>query len=132
VVILVDSSAWVEFLRATDSPLHHRVRDLLTDGAHVVTTEVVVMELLAGPGDERIVPRIRRLLQQYELVPLEGMSDFEDAAAIFRTCRRHGETVRKRIDCIIAAVAIRVDAEVLHRDRDFEAIARHTPLRLAG
>jgi predicted nucleic acid-binding protein len=36
--------------------------------------------------------------------------------------------VRKLQDCLIAAVAIRTAAELLHRDGDFETLARHTPL----
>lgn len=132
-MILADTSAWIEFLRATGTDVDLRL-DRLVSGQvdDVVTTEVVVMELLAGERDEHDVDRIRRLLYRYELVPLEGVSDFEEAARIYRTCRRAGETVRTRFDCLIAAVAIRVDAEVLHHDRDFDAIARHTPLRLAA
>jgi len=41
-----------------------------------------------------------------------------------------GETVRKLIDCLIDAVAARVDAEILHADADFLALARHTDLKL--
>ena len=44
-------------------------------------------------------------------------------------CRRQGETVRKMIDCLVAAVAIRVDAPVLHMDRDYDILARHTPMQ---
>ncbi|MGI8904565.1 MAG: PIN domain-containing protein [Solirubrobacteraceae bacterium] len=50
---------------------------------------------------------------------------------MYRACRRGGETIRTMLDCVIAAVAIREHAELLHHDRDFDAIARHTPLRLA-
>jgi predicted nucleic acid-binding protein len=49
---------------------------------------------------------------------------------IYRACRRRGETVHSQIDCLIATVAIRADSSLLHADADFEAIARHTPLRL--
>ena len=59
-------------------------------------------------------------------------TDYEDAATWYRTCRRNGDTVRKLVDCLIAAVAIRADVELLHADADFEALARHTPLRLAS
>ncbi|MGI8936697.1 MAG: hypothetical protein ACR2JF_00525 [Iamia sp.] len=41
-----------------------------------------------------------------------------------------GETVRKLIDCLIAAVAIRADAPVHHADVDFTSLARHTALRV--
>ncbi len=89
------------------------------------------MEVLAGVSEESRVAQLRRVLDHFELIPVEGLSDFLEAAAIYRTCRRQGETVRTRFDCLISAVAIRVDAAVLHQDRDFEAIARHTPLRVA-
>ena len=58
-------------------------------------------------------------------------SDCEDAAALFRTCRRGGETVRKVTDCFIGAVAIRAGVPVLQGDSDFTVLARHTPLQSA-
>ena len=57
-------------------------------------------------------------------------TDFEDAAALYRRCRQQGETVGKLIDCLIASVAIRSGAPVLHKDADFDAIARHTGLQI--
>jgi predicted nucleic acid-binding protein len=55
---------------------------------------------------------------------------YEDAALLYRTCRRGGETVRKLIDCLIAAHALRADIDVLHADADFDTLARHTALRI--
>ena len=57
-------------------------------------------------------------------------ADYDQAAAFYRTGRRRGETVRKIIDCLIAAVAVRADAELLHADADFATLARHAPLRI--
>jgi predicted nucleic acid-binding protein len=56
------------------------------------------------------------------------MQDYDQAAALYRTCRGNGETVRRLIDCLIESVAIPLDAPVLHADADFAALARHTPL----
>jgi predicted nucleic acid-binding protein len=126
-LILVDTSAWVEFLRDTGSPVCTRVDDLL-DG-DVATCDPIRMEVLAGARDESHLNGLRRLLARatvIEVVP----ADYEDAAALYRTCRHRGETVRKLIDCLIGAVAIRAGAQVLHADSDFEALARHTPLAL--
>ena len=63
------------------------------------------------------------------LIPLQP-GDFDQAAALYRQCRRRGETVRVLIDCLIGALAIRVDVPVLHCDADFDTLARHTPLRV--
>lgn len=127
---LADTSAWVEYLRATGSPAHLRLRRLIADGDDLVTTEVVVMELLAGASNDELT-RLGRLLGRFELLPVQGLADFEAAAGLYRRCRRAGETVRKLTDCLIAVVAMRAGAALLHRDQDFEAIARHAPLRVA-
>jgi predicted nucleic acid-binding protein len=131
-VILADTSAWVEYLRATGSRVHLRLRKLIADEGDLATTEVVIMELLAGAADADDVTRLRRLLGRFELLPVEGLADYEAAAELYRRCRAGGETVRKPTDCLIAAVAMRHGAALLHRDPDFDVLVRHTPLRVAG
>lgn len=125
---LVDSSAWVEFLRATATATHGAVRRLLEDEAPVHTTDVVVMELLAGARDDEHREQLRRLLARCEHVPVEGLADYEAAADLYRACRAGGETVRALTDCLISAVALRASLRVLHADRDFEVLARHVGL----
>jgi predicted nucleic acid-binding protein len=88
------------------------------------------MEVLAGGRDEGHAARLRRLLSRCEFVPTEGLADFEQAAVIYRRCRRAGETVRALTDCLIAAIAVRAGVGVLHADRDFDVIARHCDLEL--
>jgi predicted nucleic acid-binding protein len=95
----------------------------------VHTTDVVVMEVLAGARDDDHRDRLRRLLARCEHVPLEGLDDFESAAELYRKCRGAGETVRALTDCLIAVVALRASVSVLHADRDFDVLARHTGLR---
>jgi predicted nucleic acid-binding protein len=126
-LILVDTSAWVEFLRDTGSAVCTSVDDLL-DG-DIATCDPVRMEVLAGARAENHLADLRRLLARASSVAAEP-KDYEAAAALYRTCRRSGETVRKLIDCLIAAVAIRVDAPILHADSDFDVLARYTPLRV--
>jgi predicted nucleic acid-binding protein len=130
-VILADTSAWVEYLRATGSPVHLRLRKLIADEGDLVTTEVVMMELLAGETTPEGVARLRRLLGRFDLLAVEGLADYEAAAELHRRCRAGGETVRNLTDCLIAAVAVRHGAALLHRDQDFDVIARHTRLRVA-
>jgi hypothetical protein len=73
--------------------------------------------------------QISGLLARTKLIPIIAQ-DYDQAAALYRTCRQNGETVRRLIDCLIASVAIRLDAPVLHADADFAALARHTPLAI--
>ena len=131
-MILADTSAWVEYLRATGSPVHLYLRKLIADEGELATTEVVTMELLAGAAAPEGVAQLRRLLGRFEVLPVEGLADYEAAADLYRRCRAGGETVRSLTDCLIAAVAVRHEATVLHRDHDFEVIARHAPLRVVS
>jgi predicted nucleic acid-binding protein len=130
-VILVDTSAWVHFLRGTEHPARFAVRNVLAHrGGDVAVTEPVMMELLAGARTDAEAARLRSTLLALEFLPVHGLVDYEEGAAIHRSCRKAGETVRSVLDCLIAAVAIRSGASLLHADVDFEVIARHTPLRL--
>jgi predicted nucleic acid-binding protein len=128
-VILVDTSAWIEFLRASGHPVHLTLKRHLTQRSPIATTEIAIMELLAGTRRRREYTGLRARLLAFPQLALRGLPDFETAAELHHTCRRKGGTVRKLIDCLIAAVAIREGVMVLHNDRDFEVLARHTRLR---
>lgn len=122
---MVDTSALVEFLRGTDSVVCDAV-DRLLDG-DLATCDVISMELLAGARDEQQLAQLRGLLARTTILPTSP-SDYELAAVLYRACRSRGETVRKLIDCLIGAVAVRAQVEILHADADFEVLARHTDL----
>jgi predicted nucleic acid-binding protein len=126
-LILIDTSAWIEFLRNTQSPVCERVDTLLA--SRIATCDAVRMEVLAGARDQEHLEQLRRLLARATLLPIESI-DFDTAAAVYRSCRSQGKTVRKLIDCLIAAVAIRANVPVLHMDQDFTAIAAATDLRI--
>lgn len=129
--VLVDASAWIEFLRATGSSQHAAVREAVRDGV-AATSDVVILELLVGPMTEAESVVLARLLDTCHYLPQLARVDVESAAALYRGCRRAGETPRSVNDCLVAAVAIRNAVTVLHRDRDFDLIARHTPLQIAS
>jgi predicted nucleic acid-binding protein len=126
-LILIDTSAWVEFLRDTGSPVCELVDKLLAED--VATCDAVRMEVLAGARSEQHLQELRGLLARASVVPTDPV-DFEAAAAFYRTCRQRGRTVRKLMDCLIAAVAIRADIPLLHLDTDFDVLAEHTALEV--
>lgn len=124
---LIDTSAWVEFLRNTGTPVCNLVDELLS--AEIALCDPVRMEVLAGARDESHLLSLRRLLARAAVIPTQP-TDYDDAAALYRRCRRQGETVRKLVDCLIAAVAIRAGVPILHCDADFDVLARHTELQI--
>ena len=124
-MIVVDTSAWIEFLRDTGSVVCEAVDELLA--GDIAICDAISMEVLAGARDEHHLDDLRRLLARSSTVRVTPV-DYDEAAALYRACRRRGETVRKLIDCLIAATAIRAGAPILHADADFATLARHTPL----
>ena len=126
-MILIDTSAWIEFLRNTGSTVCKIVDDLLGDD--IAICDAISMEVLAGARDERHLGELQRLLARATMISITP-ADYEQATEFYRVCRRNGETIRKLIDCLIAAVAVRVGVPLLHADADFAALARHTRLAI--
>ena len=122
-MILADTSAWVEYDRATGSAVDLRVSELILAGGRLATTEPVLMEVLAGARDNRREAQLRALLLRNALLPFDAVADFDAAARIYRRCRAAGVTPRGMIDCMIAAVAHRSGAALLASDVDLDRVA---------
>jgi len=90
-VILVDSSAWIEFQLATGAA-DRRLSQALAANEPLATTGIVTLEIVAGARDEPHERALHRLLALCRFLPLEEPSDHEAAAALYRTCRRSGTT----------------------------------------
>ena len=123
-MILADSSAWIEYDRATGSPPHLRLKALIETGGPVAVTEPVIMEVLAGAREEKQEADLRRLLERFELLSFDGVTDFDGAVRIYRRCRAVGVTPRGMLDCMIAAVAWRRNATLLSHDADMDRVAQ--------
>jgi predicted nucleic acid-binding protein len=123
-VILADTSAWVEYDRATGSTVDARLAEPIETAGPIAVTEPVVMEVLAGARDDRREADLRRLLLRFELLAFDPASDFDGAVRIYRRCRAAGVTPRGMIDCMIATVAWRPKAALLAHDADLRHVAR--------
>lgn len=122
--MIVDTSVWIEFLRGTGSSAHIALQERIRSGERIVVPDVVLAEVLVGTTDELRAARLERTLSQFEIAPCAPVTDAQSAARIQRSCRRQGETIRNLIDCYVGAASLRLDLPVLHRDRDFEVMAR--------
>jgi predicted nucleic acid-binding protein len=122
-VILADTSAWVEYDRATGSSVDERLSELIETAGPVAVTEPVIMEVLAGARDNEREARLRGLLLRFELLSFDAVADFDGAMRIYRRCRAAGVTPRGLLDCMIASVAWRREAALLAHDADLYRVA---------
>ena len=128
-MVLVDTSVWIEVFRKPQ-----RVQlEAFVDFDEIVTCLPVIQEVLQGFTAEPAFLRARESMLALPIVeaPL-GRDVWLQAVDLYRSGRRLGLTNRSSADCLIAACAIRHQLEVLHHDRDFDAIARVSPLRARG
>jgi predicted nucleic acid-binding protein len=129
-VIVVDTTVWIDFFNGVGTPEDRHLQQLITAGRSLALTDLIFCEILQGIREDAAFEQTRGLLLLYSILRIERLPTFEHAAQIYRTCRRRGLTVRKTIDCLIAAVCIEEDVELFHKDADFDAIAHVAPLRV--
>jgi predicted nucleic acid-binding protein len=126
---IIDSSAWIELFNHGDSVLAEDVVRIV-EADDAVITGLIRCEVLMGFRSDSKFRRAAASLDAFEQID-DGADNFRDSAiAIYRKCRKKGITVRSLIDCLIAAAALASDLPILHRDRDFDAIATVFPLRV--
>ena len=87
-------------------------------------------EILQGFRSDREAHLVERHLKAFPMLRLDGPGDFALAAELYRRARRAGVTIRKTLDCLIAAPCVRTGAPILHADTDFDRLAECTPLRV--
>jgi predicted nucleic acid-binding protein len=120
--VLVDTSAWVDFLNGHDSPEQVAVAELLRGENEVCTCGIVVAEVFQGLRRDKGRDEIARLFREMTFLEATGIDVYFRAAEIYRTLRKKGHTIRSTIDCLIATLADEHGCYVLARDRDLETI----------
>ena len=130
---LVDTSAWIGFLRGADTAVVNRLRQLLQHGETVGLTAIIYQEILQGAESIQRFEQFRDYFGSQRFYhPLDNKESYVEAARLYFSCRRQGITIRSTVDCLIARIAIEHDLLLLHQDRDFEQLAQVIPeLKLA-
>jgi predicted nucleic acid-binding protein len=123
-MILVDTSVWIGLMRRRFTVTEDELEEL-------AVCPPILQEVLQGLDNGREAAIFRRgfagVLMMDDPLPAEA---FREAAEIYRTGRSLGVTIRSSVDCLIAAIAIRNEAELWHDDRDFDHIVSFTRLRV--
>lgn len=128
-MILVDTSVWIEFLRASGSKYDLALDKMLENDEDICTTGMIIEEVLQGEPNEKEFNRLKKDFLTLPLYSPITPNTYVEAANIYRKCRSKGITIRKPIDCLIAAIAIDNDLLLFHNDRDFNQIAKVTKLQ---
>ena len=129
-MIVVDTSVWIDFLEARGTSFALQLRGLIDRRAPVALTDIIYCEVLQGIVEDGKYGRTRKLLREFPILRVRGLMTFEHAAQIYRACRKRGVSIRRLVDCVIAATCLETGSELYQNDRDFETIAKVRGLRL--
>lgn len=128
-MILVDTSVWIDFLRGEDSAERHTLHRLIENEEDISITEIILTEILQGIKEDKKFRAVKNYILEFPIYTPKGVETYLEAARIYRTCRKKGKTVRKTVDCIIAAICIENDLVLFHKDNDFNLIEKCTGLK---
>lgn len=126
-MLLVDTSIWISFFNDSDSAAGHLVEQALLGNQPLCINAVIEMEILQGIKNDDDYSTTKDYLVDFQYFPSLSKVYFERATEIFRACRKKGVTVRRSLDCLIAANALIDGLGIMHVDRDFEQIKRVFP-----
>src|SRR5439155_1723545 len=129
-VIVVDTTVWIDFLEARGTAFDRHLTELVETDAPIALVDIVYCEVLQGIRDDDAYQRTRVSLRAHPILQPGGLETFETAANLYRAARRRGLTVRRSVDCLIAAICLESGAEIYHNDRDFDALASVSDLAI--
>ena len=127
-MILVDTTVWIDFFSARSYPHVKALENLILNREDICLCGIILTEVLQGIRDDSEFSRTRDLLANLVFLPMQ-YSVFLRSAEIYRNLRRKGITIRKPVDCMIAAIAIEHEIPLLHNDKDFIPIEKHFGLK---
>ena len=129
-MIVVDTTVWIDFFNGAGTPEDHHLNTLISEERAIALIDVIFFEILQGIRNDTAYERTRTLLMHYPILRMDGLSFFEQAAMIYRTCRQRGFTIRSTVDCLIASVCLTHDVALFQKDADFGRIAGVTSLKI--
>jgi predicted nucleic acid-binding protein len=126
---LVDTSVWIDFFLARKTRHVAMLESLIEQSEDLCLCGVILTEVLQGIRDDHQYKMTEAILSNLIFLPM-NRNTFLSAANIYRFLRSQGITIRNSLDCMIAAACIEHDAQLLHKDRDFDHIANLFDLRV--
>ncbi len=129
-MILIDSSAFIEFLNRTGSPFDREIERLINEDEDLAVADIILTETLQGIKDDIEYREVKESLLSFPLYSMKGIDSYIAAAELYRKCRKKGFTVRSTVDLLIAQIAIENDLILMHNDKDFDAIANVSGMKV--
>jgi predicted nucleic acid-binding protein len=130
-MVLVDTTVWIDFFADRNEPHVAALQELIENEEDLCLCGIILAEVLQGIRSDADFVETKDYFDDLIFLPMR-QTTFVQAAGVYRSLRKRGVTIRKPVDCMIASVAIEYDIRLLHNDRDFDYIAKHSKLRVCA
>ena len=128
--VLIDTSVWIDFFNGKLNTQTSLVKEYLEMEYPVFICPVIIQEILQGIRNDDSYREVKNNLFNLEILMIDHLESSVGAADLFRMLRKKGVTIKKSNDCMIAYYSIYFGIYLLHNDRDFDSIAKHTQLKI--
>jgi predicted nucleic acid-binding protein len=128
--VIFDSTIWIDYLNGTITKETDLLYNYLENDHKIYVCPVIVQEVLQGIKEDKQHSEVKEIFSYLNLLTIDHMVASIGAAELYRTLRKKGLTIRKSNDCMIAFYALYFDLPLIHNDKDFNIISKHTPLKI--
>jgi predicted nucleic acid-binding protein len=127
-MIIVDSSVWIDYFNGVSTPQTNKL-DSLLGSEPLALGDIILTEVLQGFTNDLDFKRAKKLFSGFVLFDMLGEKNAIKTAENYRSLRKHGVTIRKTIDCIIATFCIENKHSLLFQDKDFNPFVNKLGLK---
>lgn len=128
--LLFDSSVWIDFFRNENTPEVELLTSYIENDDPIVLAPIIIQEVLQGIRDDAQFKKVKDIFSYFSVLQISPVAAAFGAAELYRSLRKKGATIRKSNDCLIAFYAIEHSIPLVHRDSDFDIIAKYSKLKV--
>ena len=128
--IIFDTTVWIDYLNGAITEETDFLHSYLNKNYKLYLCPIILQEVLQGIRDDKTYNRVKDFLLHIDMLTITPLDASIGAAESYRVLRKKGLTIRKSNECTITFYALYFDLPLIHNDRDFDAIAKYTPLKI--
>lgn len=130
-MILVDTSVLIDYFKGVENKPVKKFHQVLESNIPFGISHLIYMEVLQGSQTDKDFNLLKKYLITQTFYELKNdRESYAEAARMYLKLRKKGVTVKSTIDCLIARIAVENELFLLHKDADFDRIAKHFPLKI--
>jgi len=127
--VIFDSTIWIDYFNGVITEKTNTLNSYIEEDGKIFLCPIIVQEVLQGILEDKVYNNIKNIFLYMNILTLDSTQASIGAAELYRGLRKKGVTIRKSNDCLIAFYALYFDLPLIHNDKDFDAIAKYTPLK---